>query len=81
MKRASSLALPVLRLSVTGAPADTIVVDWTGAGDETYLLDGTSSAASGDTVLVTPGIYLGELNRNLYFGGKDLLKGQWGRTR
>lgn len=37
------------------------------------IQEALNAAASGDSILVAPGVYQGPLNRNLDFGGKDLV--------
>jgi predicted outer membrane repeat protein len=54
------------------ARADTIVVDASGAGDCSTLAEGFAAAASGDTILVAPGIYSGAGNRDLEITDKAL---------
>jgi len=44
-----------------------------GGGDYLTLAEGVFAAAPGETVLVAPGVYTGELNRDLSFGGKDIV--------
>jgi hypothetical protein len=54
------------------ASADRRYVDWTGGGDFENIADAVDwAAASGDTILVRPGTYLGPANRNVSFGGKS----------
>lgn len=66
------LALTVLAAVCTTAAAD-IVVDLYGGGDYLTIGEGMSAAAPGVTVLVAPGLYTGVLNRDLSFGGKDII--------
>jgi len=51
----------------------TLLVDPTGAGDYTAIQPALNAADDGDTVLVTPGAYTGGSNRDLDFGGKDIV--------
>jgi hypothetical protein len=62
----------VLIASASAAGANNVLVDWTGAGDYTTIQEGIDAVASGDTVWVAPGTYLGENNRALFFGGREL---------
>jgi len=65
-----ALALVVLLHSV--AWSEVIRVDWAGVGDYATLQEGIAAAASGDTVLVSPGTYSGHMNRNLDFAGVNM---------
>ncbi len=60
----------ILLVAVTGAEAATLPVP-----SELYptIQAAVDSAAAGDSVLVAPGIYTGEGNRDIDFGGKDLV--------
>ena len=63
------------------APHTRIAVDQGGEGDYTTVQEGLCAASPGDTVVVAPGEYVGSLNRNLDFMGKDvLLTAPGGRT-
>ncbi|MCD4690382.1 right-handed parallel beta-helix repeat-containing protein [bacterium] len=67
--------LIVVALMVTVASSfatKTVTVDWTGAGDYTTISEGIAAVETGDTVLVAPGTYSGEGNRNLLFYGKEI---------
>jgi predicted outer membrane repeat protein len=66
------VALFVLALTAHSF-AYTIVVDQGGSGDFTTIGGGLGAATSGDTVLVLPGTYTGEGNRELSFGSKALV--------
>ncbi len=64
-------AVPMLVLAVQALPAaaGTIRVPF----DEPTLQAGIAAAVTGDTVLVAPGNYAGPGNRDLDFGGRDLV--------
>jgi predicted outer membrane repeat protein len=55
------------------ASADSVLVDWTGAGDYTTISAGIAAADSSDTVWVAPGTYTGAANRELDFDDKDIV--------
>jgi predicted outer membrane repeat protein len=54
----------------TGA---TIVVDVAGGGDYSTIQGGIAAANGGDTVLVMPGTYTGAANRDIDFGGRNIV--------
>jgi hypothetical protein len=58
---------------MSSAGAVTITVDWAGTGDHTTIQQGINAAGTGDTVLVLQGTYTGAANRDLDFGGTNLL--------
>jgi hypothetical protein len=62
----------VALLIATVSSATVINVAWHGGADYENIKDAISAAASGDTILVAPGTYLGEQNRNIGFLGKEL---------
>lgn len=66
----TSLALLIL---AGGAVADTLIVDLSGSGDYTTIQPALNAAVEGDTILVIPGTYTGAENRDLDFGGKNLI--------
>ncbi len=53
--------------------AATITVDWAGSGSYLTIQGGIDAAGPGDTVLVLTGTYTGAGNRNLDFGGTNLV--------
>lgn len=56
------------------ADSATIHVDWSGGGDYTSIQPALTAALGGDTILIVPGTYTGEDNRNLTLGpSKDLV--------
>ncbi len=64
----------VMVLSFAGwALSATITVDWSGSGDHLTIQDGIDAANPGDTVLVLSGSYAGTGNRDLDFGGTNLV--------
>ena len=73
MRFKTAWAVILLLLSAASANAATITVDWSGSGDHTAIQPALDAAIAGDTVLVLPGIYTGETNRNLDFGGKNIV--------
>ncbi len=73
MARTAIAGVALLLLAALPATATTIVVDLNGGGDYLTLAEGILAAAPGETVLVAPGVYTGELNRDLSFYGKDIV--------
>lgn len=80
--RAAMLVLALSLLAVAGcsstnptAPGGTLtlLVDQTGAGDYTTIQAALNAASGGDTVLVAPGTYAGASNRDLDFGGRNIV--------
>lgn len=67
------LALALLVVLATTCPGTTFVVDLNGGGDFTVISHALFYATTGDTVLVAPGTYTGELNRDLSFEGDDIV--------
>jgi hypothetical protein len=74
MRAATAVLLGAFCLALPAtSPATTHTVDWSGGGDYLTIQAGLDAAAPGDTILVAPGTYTGGENRNLTFGGKELL--------
>ncbi len=60
---------------------EVIYVDAAGGGDYLTIQDAVDAASTCDTILVAPGTYTGPANRNISFGGKNIvLKSQEGRA-
>ena len=53
--------------------SNTIVINVDGTGDYENIQTGIDAAAEGDTVLVQANEYTGEGNRNISFGGKNIV--------
>jgi hypothetical protein len=72
--RMAIIVASVMVLVLTGsALSTTITVDWAGSGDFLTIQAGIDSAGTGDTVLVLAGTYTGVENRDLDFGGTNLV--------
>jgi predicted outer membrane repeat protein len=71
--RASALILALILCFATAASPATIRVDGSGGGDFQSIREGVEAAASGDTVLVAPGTYAGDLNRDITFAGRSIV--------
>ncbi len=55
------------------AAADTLIVDVNGSGDFLAIKPAVNNAADGDTIQVLPGGYFGTGNKDIDFGGKNLV--------
>ncbi len=69
--RCLSTLLFIVLLTASSLAA-TIVVDVNGTGDHDAISDAITAAASGDTILVEPGVYNGYRNRLLDFEGRHI---------
>lgn len=76
--RASTAALAAILLCLSvPTSATTIIVDKNGGGDYLRIQEGLDAASPGDTVLVLPGIYAGDLNHDLDCAGKAITVAAW----
>ncbi|MFH1690932.1 MAG: metallophosphoesterase [Candidatus Eisenbacteria bacterium] len=66
----AGLAVVALAQQAAGA---TYVVDWTGAGDFVTIQAAVDACSEGDVVLVAPGVYSGVGNRDINFGGTNIV--------
>jgi hypothetical protein len=73
------LAVLTTVLIVVPCGATTIRVDVNGGGDYLSISEGIAAASAGDTVLVAPGIYSGELNRNMGLSQGKVVRSDAGR--
>lgn len=73
MKLCSLVTLALLASSAAPVPATTHVVDVNGGADYTAIIPAVSAASEGDTILVYPGTYTGEDNRNIGRHGMNLV--------
>jgi parallel beta-helix repeat protein len=67
------LALLVGAFLASSASAETITVCWDGSGDYLTIQEGIDAALDGDEVVVCDGMYTGDGNRDLDFGGKLII--------
>jgi predicted outer membrane repeat protein len=75
---ATATILLLLAAPVSGT---VIYIDWTGGGDYTTIQEGIGAGGEGDTLLIAPGTYTGPQNRDIDFGGTNLvLRGTAGRN-
>jgi hypothetical protein len=63
----------IILVSFSLSPATTIRVDWEGGGHYLTIQEGVTAASEGDTVLVAPGTYTGDDNRDIDFGGTNIV--------
>jgi len=66
------ILLCVLGALAGTATAGTVRVDVSGGGDYQTIQEAMTAASGGDTILVAPGTYVGQDNRDMTFGGKLL---------
>jgi len=80
MRGSLFLIVAALAAIALPAPAAVLTVDWNGTGDYETIQPAIDAAGEGDTVLVYPGTYTGDGNRDLAFGAKNIvLRGRNGR--
>jgi predicted outer membrane repeat protein len=72
VRRSAATALVLLLTAALPAAATVITVAADGGGMYTEIQDGIDVASPGDTVEVAAGVYTGERNRDLDFGGVPL---------
>ncbi len=68
-----AFAFLILSFATTPVSAATWNIAADGSGDCPTIQAGVDSAAVGDTLMLWPGTFLGPLNREIDFGGKDIL--------